>query len=408
MNTKPMLTAVAAALFSLGACVSAQAADLSTCTTCHSNITKAHAGAAHKDIACTSCHSGVDQHLKKVTDRPTVNMDPATCGGCHQAQYKSLYKDDGRAARQSKKAPNGPAPDPFFDRALGETCRTLGYDEIITYSFISPSYYDKIRMPKDSPLRKSLKILNPLGEDTSIMRTTILPSMLEIITRNYNFRNKAVRLYELGKIYLPREDGLADEPKILSLGAYGDGMDFFTLKGGIEAILRACRIKDVRFEACTDNASYHPGRCAKVYAGDVELGVFGQIHPLVAATYGVDAEIYAAELRFDALYSVRGGIPVYRPLPKFPAVTRDIAVVCAESVTVGALEDCIRRGAKGLLKKVELFDIYRGIGVAPGSKSVAFSLTLRADDRSLTGEEADEDVKSILALLEAELGAKLR
>ena len=103
-----------------------------------------------------------------------------------------------------------------------------------------------------------------------------------------------------------------------------------------------------------------------------------------------------------------GGIPVYRPLPKFPAVTRDIAVVCAESVTVGALEDCIRRGAKGLLKKVELFDIYRGIGVAPGSKSVAFSLTLRADDRSLTGEEADEDVKSILALLEAELGAKLR
>ena len=296
----------------------------------------------------------------------------------------------------------------LFDRALGETCRTLGYDEIITYSFISPSYYDKIRMPKDSPLRKSLKILNPLGEDTSIMRTTILPSMLEIITRNYNYRNKAVRLYELGKIYLPREDGLADEPKILSLGAYGDGMDFFTLKGGIEAILRACRIKEVRFEACTDNASYHPGRCAKVYAGDVELGVFGQIHPLVAATYGVDAEIYAAELRFDALYSVRGGIPVYQPLPKFPAVTRDIAVVCAESVTVGALEDCIRRGAKGLLKKVELFDIYRGIGVAPGSKSVAFSLTLRADDRSLTGEEADEDVKSILALLEAELGAKLR
>ena len=296
----------------------------------------------------------------------------------------------------------------LFDRALGETCRTLGYDEIITYSFISPSYYDKIRMPKDAPLRKSLKILNPLGEDTSIMRTTILPSMLEIITRNYNYRNKAVRLYELGKIYLPREDGLADEPKILSLGAYGDGMDFFTLKGGIEAILRACRIKDVRFEACTDNASYHPGRCAKVYAGDVELGVFGQIHPLVAATYGVDAEIYAAELRFDALYSVRGGIPVYQPLPKFPAVTRDIAVVCAESVTVGALEDCIRRGAKGLLKKVERFDIYRGVGVAPGSKSVAFSLTLRADDRSLTGEEADEDVKSILALLEAELGAKLR
>ena len=296
----------------------------------------------------------------------------------------------------------------LFDRALGETCRTLGYDEIITYSFISPSYYDKIRMPADSPLRKSLKILNPLGEDTSIMRTTILPSMLEIITRNFNYRNKAVRLYELGKIYLPREDGLADEPKVLSLGAYGDEMDFFTLKGSVEALLGACRIKDVRFAACTDNASYHPGRCAKVYAGGTELGVLGQIHPLVAANYGVDAEIYAAELNFDALYAVRGGIPAYQPLPKFPAVTRDIAVVCAEGVTVGALEECIRRGAKGLLKKVELFDIYRGVGVAPGSKSVAFSLTLRADDRSLTGEEADEDVKSILALLERELDAKLR
>ena len=296
----------------------------------------------------------------------------------------------------------------LFDRALGETCRTLGYDEIITYSFISPSYYDKIRMPADSPLRKSLKILNPLGEDTSIMRTTILPSMLEIITRNFNYRNKAVRLYELGKIYLPREDGLADEPKVLSLGAYGDEMDFFTLKGSVEALLGACRIKDVRFAACTDNASYHPGRCAKVYADGTELGVLGQIHPLVAANYGVDAEIYAAELNFDALYAVRGGIPAYQPLPKFPAVTRDIAVVCAEGVTVGALEECIRRGAKGLLKKVELFDIYRGVGVAPGSKSVAFSLTLRADDRSLTGEEADEDVKSILALLERELDAKLR
>ena len=295
-----------------------------------------------------------------------------------------------------------------FDRAIGGAVRALGYDEIITYSFISPTYYDKIRMPKDSSLRNSLKILNPLGEDTSIMRTTILPSMLEIIARNHSYRNKSARLYELGKIYLPREDGLADEPKYLSLGAYGDGVDFFSFKGSIETLLHELRITDVKYVACTDNDSYHPGRCAKVYAGDVELGVFGQIHPLVAAIYGVDAEIYAAELRFDALYSVRGGIPVYRPLPKFPAVTRDIAVVCAESVTVGALEDCIRRGAKGLLKKVELFDIYRGIGVAPGSKSVAFSLTLRADDRSLTGEEADEDVKSILALLEAELGAKLR
>lgn len=295
-----------------------------------------------------------------------------------------------------------------FDRAIGGAVRALGYDEIITYSFISPTYYDKIRMPKDSSLRNSLKILNPLGEDTSIMRTTILPSMLEIIARNHSYRNKSARLYELGKIYLPREDGLADEPKYLSLGAYGDGVDFFSFKGSIETLLHELRITDVKYVACTDNDSYHPGRCAKVYAGETYLGVFGQIHPLVAANYGMDTEVYTAELSFDAMYEKRGDIPVYQPLPKFPAVTRDIAVVCDEAVTVGALEESIRRGAKGLLKDVSLFDIYRGSGVAIGKKSVAFNLVLRADDRSLTGEEADEDVQSILAALKADYNAVLR
>ena len=295
-----------------------------------------------------------------------------------------------------------------FDRAIGGAVRALGYDEIITYSFISPTYYDKIRMPKDSSLRNSLKILNPLGEDTSIMRTTILPSMLEIIARNHSYRNKSARLYELGKIYLPREDGLADEPKYLSLGAYGDGVDFFSFKGSIETLLHELRITDVKYVACTDNDSYHPGRCAKVYAGETYLGVFGQIHPLVAANYGMDTEVYTAELSFDAMYEKRGDIPVYQPLPKFPAVTRDIAVVCNEAVTVGALEESIRRGAKGLLKDVSLFDIYRGPGVASGKKSVAFNLVLRADDRSLTGEEADEDVQSILAALKADHNAVLR
>ena len=295
-----------------------------------------------------------------------------------------------------------------FDRAIGGAVRALGYDEIITYSFISPTYYDKIRMPKDSSLRNSLKILNPLGEDTSIMRTTILPSMLEIIARNHSYRNKSARLYELGKIYLPREDGLADELKYLSLGAYGDGVDFFSFKGSIETLLHELRITDVKYVACTDNDSYHPGRCAKVYAGETYLGVFGQIHPLVAANYGMDTEVYTAELSFDAMYEKRGDIPVYQPLPKFPAVTRDIAVVCDEAVTVGALEESIRRGAKGLLKDVSLFDIYRGPGVAIGKKSVAFNLVLRADDRSLTGEEADEDVQSILAALKADHNAVLR
>ena len=294
------------------------------------------------------------------------------------------------------------------ENLLGSVCRAAGYDEIITYSFISPTYYDKIDLPKDSPLRDSLKILNPLGEDTSIMRTTTLPSMLEILTRNYNFRNKSAKLYELGRVYFKRADGLADEPKVLTLGAYGDGMDFFALKGAVEAVLKQLRIENVRFLADSENPSYHPGRCAKVFSGDHLLGVLGQIHPHVAGNYGVDAELYAAELRFDALYESKGSQPLYQPLPKFPAVTRDIAVVCDASVTVGELEDAIRKGAKGLLKDAALFDIYTGTGIAPGKKSVAFNLTLRADDRSLTAEEADADVKSILTALEQECGAVLR
>ena len=295
-----------------------------------------------------------------------------------------------------------------LENRLGEVCRACGYDEIITYSFISPTYYDKIRWAKDDPRRKSMKIMNPLGEDTSIMRTTVLPSMLEILSRNYNYRNQAVRLYELGRVYFEREDGMADEPKVLSLGAYGDGMDFFTLKGAVEDLLSSIRAENVTFEAVKDNPSYHPGRCARVLVNGQEVGVLGQIHPLVAQNYDVDAELYCAELSFPALYENKGADPQYVPLPKFPAVTRDIAVVCDEAVTVGQLEAAIRKGARGLLKEVELFDIYRGANIPEGKKSVAFSLTLRADDRSLTAEEADQDVKSILETLEQDCGAVLR
>ena len=277
------------------------------------------------------------------------------------------------------------------ENRLGETCRACGYSEIITYSFISPSAYDKILWRADDPHRKSFKILNPLGEDTSIMRTTTLPSMLEVLGRNWNNRNKSAWLYELGRIYLPkppveamdandpalagskarlermglsglteavvdavnglgRDDGLALEAQVLTLGAYGDGMDFFTLKGTVEAVLKSLRAKDVRFEPCAEDPSYHPGRCAYVYSGGDIVGVFGQIHPQAAQGFGVDGELYCAELAFDELLLACGPDPEYAPLPRFPAVTRDIAVVCAEEVPVGALEAAIRKGAKGLLK----------------------------------------------------------
>lgn len=302
----------------------------------------------------------------------------------------------------------GYSPEQMLERSLGGVCRSLGYDEIITYSFISPTYYDKIRLPEDSPLRKSMKIMNPLGEDTSIMRTTVMPSMLEILTRNYNYRNKEAHLYELGRTYFEREDGMADEPKHLSLGAYGPEESFFTLKGAVETILDSIRAEDVTYVAEKNDPSYHPGRCAKVYVKGLEVGTLGQIHPLVAANYGVDAELYYADLKFDALFASRGAEPEYKPLPKFPAVTRDIAVLVDKSITVGALESSIQAAAKGLLKDVTLFDIYEGAKLPGGKKSVAFNLVLRADDRSLTAQEADDEVKLVLENLQKDFGATLR
>ncbi len=311
--------------------------------------------------------------------------------------------------QRGETAQGGYSPVQQAERRLGSLCRSCGYSEIITYSFISPACYDKIGWAPDEPLRDSLKILNPLGEDTSIMRTTTLPSMLDILARNYSYRSKDVRLYEIGRVYLPGgPDGLANEPRMLTLGAYGEGYDFFTMKGAVESILRDLRIADAGFRACQDDPSYHPGRCAGVYAGEKLLGVVGQIHPAVAANYDVDCELYCAELSFEALLEAQGPGAEYHPLPRFPAVSRDIAVVCGEEVTVGALEACIRKAGGRLLRDVALFDIYRGQGVAEGSKSVAFSMTLRADDRSITASEADGEVKDILTALEQELGATLR
>lgn len=302
----------------------------------------------------------------------------------------------------------GYSPEQMLERSLGTVCRSLGYDEIITYSFISPTYYDKIRLPEDSPLRKSMKIMNPLGEDTSIMRTTVMPSMLEILTRNYNYRNKEAHLYELGRTYFEREDGMADEPKHLSLGVYGPEESFFTLKGAVETILDSIRAEDVTYVAEKSDPSYHPGRCAKVYVNGQEVGTLGQIHPLVAANYGIDAELYYADLKFDALFASRGADPEYQPLPKFPAVTRDIAVLVDKAVTVGAMESSIQAAAKGLLKDVTLFDIYEGAKLPTGKKSVAFNLVLRADDRSLTAQEADDEVNLVLERLKKDFDAMLR
>ena len=296
-----------------------------------------------------------------------------------------------------------------LETKAGQVCRSLGYSEIITYSFVSPAVFDQIRLPSDSPLRNAMRIQNPLGEDTSIMRTIALPSMLEILSRNNAYHNKNVRLYELAKIYLP-VDGqkLPQEPKMLLLGTYGEGTSFFTLKGQLEAIFAGLRTKKASYKAVSNNPSYHPGRCASVSIDGIEVGVIGQVHPIVAKNYGIDVEVYCAEISFTKLCGLMLPEATYVPLPKYPAVTRDLSLICEEAVTVAKIEDVITAAAGKLLRGVKLFDIYRGTGVPEGKKSMAFSMELRADDRTLTDTDSEAVVAKVLAALKEKLNAILR
>ena len=303
----------------------------------------------------------------------------------------------------------GYTPEMLMENKAGVLCRGMGYSEIITYSFVSPAIFDQIRLPGDSPLRNALRIQNPLGEDTSIMRTIALPSMMEILSRNNAYHNKAVKLYELAKIYLPVEGQvLPEEPKMLMLGTYGANETFFTLKGEVEAIFAGLRLKKASYTACSTNPSYHPGRCAVLSIDGEEVGVIGQVHPLVAKNYGIDTDVYCAEINFTKLFACRLPDATYTPLPKYPTVSRDLALVCGEEITVAQVEDVITAAAGKLLRSVKLFDIYRGVGVPEGKKSMAFSLELRADDRTLTDTDSEAVTAKVLQALQEKLGAILR
>ena len=303
----------------------------------------------------------------------------------------------------------GYSPFMMMESKAGTLCRSVGYSEIITYSFVSPTIFDKIRLAADSPLRNALKIQNPLGEDTSIMRTIALPSMLEILGRNNAYHNKSAKLYEMAKIYLPVEGQVQpDEPRMLVFGTYGAGETFFSLKGELDAVLKGLNLPKAEYTAVKDNPSFHPGRCAAVSVNGQLLGYMGQVHPLVAANYGIDSEVYCAELNFNLMFACKNPDPTYVPLPKYPTVSRDLAVVCDEALTVAQVEAVISSAAGKLLRGIKLFDIYRGTGVAEGKKSLAFSMELRADDRTLTDTDFETVTTKVLTALKDQLGAVLR
>ena len=241
------------------------------------------------------------------------------------------------------------------------------------------------------------------------MRTTALPSLLEVITRNINFSNTDVRVFEMASTYTPTPDvnELPIEKKILTIGMYGNE-DFYTLKGAVENVLESAGIKG-KFVSYSEDNAYHPGRCAKVFdkAGN-ELGILGQIHPLTAENYGVNTTIYAACLDFDAIFDNSDMKVDYKPLSKFPSVTRDFSFVCDEELEVGTIEEVMTRAAGKLCSGVALFDIYRGAQIGEGKKSVSFRLTLHANDRTLTVEEADKVSGKVLNDLKFKLGIGIR
>ncbi len=292
---------------------------------------------------------------------------------------------------------------------LNALCQAMGFNEILTYSFGSKSAWDKIRLPADSPLRQALVIQNPLGEDRSVMRTTPMPSMLEVMSTNAARRNPSVRLYERAKVFHPRTDNpLADERMWLVLGEYGGGAGFFQLKGCVEAILKDMRVQDAAFTAETAEGAFHPGRCARISAGGECIGLLGQIHPAVCDAYGLDHNSFYAQLSMEAMAAHQGPERTFTALPRFPAVSRDIALVCAADIPVASLVATIQAAGKPYLEKAELFDVYTGDPIPAGSKSVAFSLTLRAADQTLTEEHTAETMSAILAALAAEHGAAIR
>ena len=320
-----------------------------------------------------------------------------------------FYGFDKIAVRELQGAADGGLDDfQKFEKFIVSRCIALGLSEIVTYSFISPKAYDKIALPSDSALRKCVVISNPLGEDTGVMRTSMIPSMMDTLSRNYNNRNLSAFLFENGKVYIPNgEDELPDENRTLSIGMYGDGIDFFTLKGKAEALFAAAGVVGYDVEPVTDNPTFHPGRTARFTVENEEVALLGEIHPDVAENYSIGTKVYVASISVDRLFKYQHTKRVYKPSPRFPALTRDLAVVCDRITPVLLLEKLIAKAVGKTLEHISLFDVYQGEQIEKGKKSVAFSLRLRAADKTMTDAEADEAMNKAIKALDA-VGAELR
>lgn len=307
-------------------------------------------------------------------------------------------------------------PKQNFERAIKSAVLAMGLNEVTTFSFISPKYFDKINLPTDSELRNTVTITNPLGEDTSVMRTTIIPSVCEVLARNYSYRNPECQIFEMGNEYIPVDgDVLPAEPLRLGIGVYdtAEAFDFYNLKGIVEEIMEKAGVKEYEFARASEDSAFdeyyafHPGRTAVVKVGSEEIAIFGELHPDVLENYGIGTRAYAGKINMNELMEKSSSEKIYRPLPKFPATTRDISVVCEADLPVAVIEKTIKRAAGQILEKVSLFDVYTGEQIENGKKSVSYSLSMRSHEGTLNDEQADKAMDKIVKALE-EIGVYRR
>ena len=347
---------------------------------------------------------------------PTVRQDMKEEIDCVE-EVARLYGFDNLPMTLPNADTVGNMSDSWQMRALAsDLLCAMGVNEIKTYSFSNDRILDGIGIEEDSWERNLVRIINPMGEETSAMRTLLTPGMLGVLGRNYARNVEKVRAYEIGLTYMNNlidDKALPLESYNLSIGLYGKDEDFFTLKGMVEILLERLGIKDVRFVAESEYRVYHPGRCARIVTRDLngedaELGIMGEIHPDVSENYGIGTRAYACELFFDLITELSDKEIQYRQLPKYPSTSRDMALLVDEDVQVGDMEAVIRSAGTEILDSVKLFDVYRGQQVSEGKKSVAFSLTYRHDDRTLTDEETDAVHAGIIEALKEKFNAIVR
>ena len=284
----------------------------------------------------------------------------------------------------------------------------VGLNEILTYSFVSPRGVDRICLPENDTKRNFVKIINPLGEETSVMRTTLIPNMLDVISTNVSHKVEAVSAFECGNTFTPSTEGLPVEVKQYCIGMYGKDVDFFVLKGAVESVLNHLGFVGYEIEPETSNSTFHPGRCAKIKINGEYVGTFGELHPDVIENYNLGQRVYISEINADVVFANLTKSKIYNPLPKYPSTSRDIALLVKDEVIVKQIEDIIKANGQGLVESYKLFDVYKGAQIEEGHKSIAYSITYRSKEKTLTDEDVAVVHDKILSELSEKLNANLR